>query len=251
MRNPKTLRTREAGQLVEQILYQRLERSDTERVRTGKRKATSEVMQRYNDKSSVRQFELMLAANFRKGDIVCVLTYDDAHLPQTEEQAARRFAYFLHKLRRYYKRRGVELVCGFRIENKHGDGRFHHHCVLPSTGGKDYAAIRAAWGCYGSDVDLKPLRLDKEQNFATLARYMTKESRNKLGQKLWSFTRNAKKPREDRENVDGSYQLQPPKGVQVIERISHETPFGSFQYLKYWMPEGQKLRGHVPKRRRK
>lgn len=250
MRNPKTLRTREAGRLVEQVLYQRIEPSDSERVRSGKRKHTTEIMQRYNDKSSVRKFEMMLAANFRRGDIVGCVTYDDEHLPETEAQARRRFAYFVRKLKAYYKSRGVELVYAFRLENKHGAGRYHHHFVIPATGGNDYAAIRAAWN-YGTDIELKPLRVDAEKNYATLARYMTKESREKLGQKLWSFSRNAKKPREDWENVEASCQLQAPKGVQVLERVDHETPFGSFQYIKYLLPEGRAFRPYRRRRRRK
>ena len=134
-------------------------------------------------------------------------------------------------------------------EHKHGDGRWHHHFILPSTGG-DYDAIRAAW-IYGGDIELKPLRVDGEKNYATLAAYYAKEARDKLGLRAWSYTRNAAKPREDVERVEDDYQLQAPKGVQVLERTSIETPFGSFQYLKYLRPADFKPRPRARQRKRK
>ncbi len=246
MSKNKTLRTREAGALVEQVCYQRIERSDDPRVRAEKRKKTTEVMQRYNHKSSIKRFELMLAANFQPGDIVGTVTYDDDHLPVDRKAAERRFRYFRQKLKAHYQAAGVELVAFWSTESKHGDGRLHHHFILPSTG-DDYDAIRAAW-VYGGDIELKPLRVDKEKNYATLAVYYAKEARDKLGLRSWTYTRNAKKPEEDTERVDNSYSLCPPEGVIVLERSYIETPFGSFEYLKYLRP--WKI-DQLPKARRK
>lgn len=249
MAKNKTLRTREAGVIVEQVCYQRISSTDSQKARGIKQKATTEAMAKYNRKTSLRKFELMLAANFKPGDIVGVVTYDDEHLPADRKTAERRFRYFRQKLAAHYKRHGVELVCFWSTEHKHGDGRWHHHFVIPSTG-NDYAAIRAAWA-YGSDVELKPLRVDKDKNYATLAAYHAKESRERLGLRSWSYTRNAAKPVEETDRVDSSYQLQAPKGVQVLERTSIETPFGSFQYLKYLRPMGFAQRPYVRRRRRK
>ena len=228
----KTLRTREAGALVEQVCYRRAERNDDSRARAVKKKRTTEVMQKYNHTTSVRKFELMIAANFAPGAVVGTVTYDDRHLPTDRKSAERRFRYFRQKLAKHYKARGVELVALWSTEHKHGDGRWHHHFILPSTGG-DYDAIRAAW-IYG-----------------TLAAYYAKEARDKLGLRAWSYTRNAAKPREDVERVEDDYQLQAPKGVQVLERTSIETPYGSFQYLKYLRPEDFKPRPRARQRKRK
>lgn len=232
--------------LVEQACYFPRQRGGSPKVRAAKQKATGEVMARYNKKTSTRKFELMLAANFVPGDIVGTVTYDDADLPSDRKTAERRFRYFRQKLATHYKRCGVELVCFWSTEHKHGDGRWHHHFIIPSTG-NDYKAIRAAW-IYGSDVELKPLRVDKEKNYATLATYYAKENRDKLGLRSWSYTRNAQKPTEETDRMDGSYQLQAPKGVQVLERVTIETPYGTYQYLKYLRPLGYKPR-HRAKRR--
>lgn len=247
MAKNKTLRTREAGALVEQACYRRIQRTDDARVRSIKKKRTTEVMQKYNQKTSVRKFELMLAANFRPGDVVGTVTYDDRHLPQDRKGAERRFRYFRQKLERHYKAKGVELVVFWSTEHKHGDGRWHHHFILPSTG-NDYNAIRAAW-FYGGDIELKPLQVDSEKNYATLANYYAKEARDKLGLRSWSYTRNARKPTEDVERVEDDFQLQAPKGVQVLERICIETPYGCFQYLKYLRPESFRQRTRARRRR--
>lgn len=248
MGKTKTLRTREAGALVEQVCYKRIQAGDNAQVRAKKKKHTSEVMQKYNHKTSVRKFELMLAANFSPGAVVGTVTYDDRHLPDDRAGAERRFRYFRQKLGRHYKAKGVELVVFWSTEHKHGDGRWHHHFILPSTG-DDYNAIRNAW-IYGGDVELTPLRVDREKNYATLASYYAKEARDKLGLRAWSYTRNAAKPQEDVERVEDDFQLQAPKGVQVLERLCIETPYGSFQYLKYLRPEGFRPRARARKRKR-
>lgn len=249
MAKNKTLRTRDAGALVEQVCYQRVQRTDDDQVRSIKREKTSEVMKRYNRKASVRKFELMLASNFRPGDVVGTVTYDDEHLPVDRKAADRKFRYFRQKLAAHYKARGVEMVVFWSTEHKHGDGRWHHHFILPSTG-DDYDAIRAAWS-YGDDIELKPLRVDKAKNYSTLAAYYAKEARERLGLRAWSYTRNAKKPVEEIDRVDDDFQLQPPKGVQVLERTSIETPYGSFQYLKYLRPADFINRPHARRRRRR
>ena len=249
MAKNKTLRTREAGALVEQVCYKRAQRTDDAKTRAEKKKRTSEVMQKYNQKTSIRKFELMLAANFRPGDVVGTVTYRDDCLPEDRKAADRKFRYFRQKLASHYKARGVELVVFWSTEHKHGDGRWHHHFILPSTG-DDYDAIRAAW-IYGDDIELRPLQVDKEKNYATLAAYYAKESRERLGLRAWSYTRNAKKPVEEVDRMDDDFQLQPPKGVQVLERTSIETPFGSFQYIKYLRPVGFIRRPYARRRRRK
>ena len=48
------------------------------------------------------------------------------------------------------------------------------------------------WG--QGECEFNALRVDKKKNYETLARYMAKEERDKVGQRSWSYTRNAKKP---------------------------------------------------------
>lgn len=140
---------------------------------------------KYNQKTSVRKFELMLAANFRPGDVVGTVTYDDSSLPQDRKTAERRFRYFRQKLAAHYKARGVEMVVFWSTEHKHGDSRWHHHFIIPSTG-DDYDAIRAAW-IYGNDIELKPLRVDKDKNYANCCA-VWRAWRCYRGRDIWNYS---------------------------------------------------------------
>ena len=134
-------------------------------------------------------------------------------------------------------------------EHKHGDGRWHHHCVINSTG-EDYELIRSLW-IYGIDVEIKPLRLDAEKNYATLARYMCKEERDKLGQRSWSYTRNARKPEVETFRVEDDTTVQVPKGAVELRSSSERTEYGSYRVIKYLAPGWDRMPRPKAKRRRK
>ena len=189
-----TRRIRDAGAIVEIVQYSHVKRKDGPTARQAKRKATSDVMQRYNHRSSVRKFELMLAANYRAGDVMGTLTFDDDHLPSTKAEAERRFRYWRTKIRKIYQANGVDPVIFWRSEHRHGDGRWHVHFIMTATG-DDYENIRTTW-IYGAVQDFKALRVDEEKNYRTIAQYLTKERPDKLGSRGWSYTRNARKPEE-------------------------------------------------------
>ena len=133
----------------------------------------------------------------------------------------------------------------WNTEHKHGEGRYHHHVVINSTG-DDYDIILKLWG--QGEIDIKPLRVDSEKNYGSLAAYMCKERPEKAGQRCWSYTRNAKKPEMETFRVDDDTQLQPPKGSVVIKEASEKTMYGSYKWLKYLVPQSYKRRS---RRRRK
>lgn len=253
MANTVTIRTRSAGRLVEIAGYEHQRRSDDPMVRSEKRKKTNEVMQKYNDRSSIKKFAMMLAANFDQGDIVGTLTYDDKHLPKDRKEANTRFRCFRDRMKKAWKARGLDpgrLVFAWSTENKHGDGRWHHHFVCTATG-EDFKMIRKAW-IYGAVDDFTDLQVNEQRNYDSLARYYAKEPREKIGLRSWSFSRNAKKPEETTEFVDSQAEIRPPNGVQVIEQYMVETPFGRFFYLKYLCSYAKlKGSGRVVRRRRR
>lgn len=240
MAKTKTRRWREAGPICEVAEYTRVNRSDDARTRSAKKNKTSEVMARYNKKSSVRKFELMLAANFLPGDIVGCVTYDDEHLPANRRQAARRFAYFKKKLASAYKKRGLTLVMAWSTEHRHGDGRWHHHFICTASG-DDYNLIRSAWG-YGKQIELDALQVDDDKNYQSIAAYFAKEEREKPGLRSWSFSRNAAKPIEECELVDDDDVVEVPKNATLVESYDVQTPFGRFSYLKYILPASPRVR---------
>lgn len=238
-----------AGALVIEAVYPRMDRRDSERARAAKRKASTEAQKRMNQIYSWQKLELMLAANFRPGDLVVTLTYDDAHLPESRKASELRLKYFRQQLAAHRLMTGQELVMIWNTEHKHGDGRWHHHTVLNATG-DDYDLIRRLW-IYGSDIEIKPLRVDKEKNYETLARYMCKEEGERLGQRKWSYTRNARKPEVETFRVEEDTTVQVPKGATEISVFSDSNQYGSARVIKYLVPGWQKRPTVRAKRRRR
>ena len=223
-----------AGPLVMETIYPAQNPRDSRTVRAGKRNLSSEAQQRMNQKYSYQKLELLLAANFVPGDLVVTLTYDDAHYPKDRKAAEAKLKYFRSKLSAARKGKDQELVMFWNTEHKHEscDGRWHHHAVINSTG-DDYERIRELW-TNGTDIEIKPLRVDREKNYETLARYMAKEDRDKLGQRSWSYTRNAKKPEVDSFRIPNDEGLTPPKGCTVLMDTGDVcTAYGHYRYLKY------------------
>lgn len=238
-----------AGALVIEAVYPRMDRRDSERARAAKRKASTEAQKRMNQIYSWQKLELMLAANFRPGDLVVTLTYDDAHLPESRKASELRLKYFRQQLTVHRVMTGQELVMIWNTEHKHGDGRWHHHAVINATG-DDYDLIRRLW-IYGSDIEIKPLRVDKEKNYETLARYMCKEEGERLGQRKWSYTRNARKPEVETFRVEEDTTVQVPKGATEISVFSDSNQYGSARVIKYLAPGWEKRPTVRAKRRRR
>ena len=238
-----------AGALVIEAVYPRMDRRDSERARAAKRKASTEAQKRMNQIYSWQKLELMLAANFRPGDLVVTLTYDDAHLPESRKASELRLKYFRQQLTVHRVMTGQDLVMIWNTEHKHGDGRWHHHTVINATG-DDYDLIRRLW-IYGSDIEIKPLRVDKEKNYETLARYMCKEEGERLGQRKWSYTRNARKPEVETFRVEEDTTVQVPKGATEISVFSDSNQYGSARVIKYLAPGWEKRPTVRAKRRRR
>ena len=243
-----------AGPLVKEAIYPISNGRDAPKVRQGKRKASSEAQQRMNAIYSYQKLELMLAANFLPGDLVVVLTYDDAHLPETRAQAQAKLKYFRAKLSTARKKRKQTLVMFWNEEHLHrdsselSDGRWHHHCVINATG-DDYKELLKLWG--QGEIYVEPLRVDKEKNYETLARYMCKEARDKPGQRCWSYTRGAAKPEVETFRVPDDTTIAVPKGSTVIEEASSKTEFGAYRYIKYLGAPVRRRPGTRARRRRK
>lgn len=242
----KMLKTIVAGPLVLQTIYPIISVNDSDGVRAGKRNLSSEAQKRMNLKYSYQKLELEMAANFGRGDIVATLTYDDDHLPGSRREAMRRAQRFWRKLR---AKRGLsaDLRYIYVTEHRHGDGRWHHHALINSTG-DDYATIRSAWG-YGL-VDMHPFRIDREKNYETLARYFCKEQRDLVGQRLWSCSRNLRRPEPDSQRVGNDRELAVPDWATVLMDTGDvRTAYGHYRFVKY-LARGWEM-GAAPKPKRK
>lgn len=239
-----------AGPLVIETVYPAPNPRDSEGVRAGKKALSSEAQQRMNLKYAYQKLELEIAANFGVGDIYATLTYDDEHLPASRKAATAQIKTFWRKFRAARKAAGQELRYLYVTEHKHGDGRWHHHVLINSTG-EDYALIRELWG--QGNIEFKAIRIDRDRNYETLARYFCKEQRDKVGQRLWSGSRSLRKPEKECFRVPNDTPLTPPKKAEVlVDTGDVRTAYGHFRYIKY-LPCGwpQAEKGKVKRRRRR
>lgn len=254
-----TRKTIVAGSIVVQALYPRRCRGDSDKARAAKSKATSEAQRRLNLEHSWQKLELLLAANFPTAGsgLVIELTYDDAHLPQNREQARRKLKHFLKRLREERKAAGLpapRVVHNIEALSSQS-GRWHHHIVLDNTG-QDLEIVRRCW-IYGSDIECKKLRVDREKNHETLAKYMSKEPRecqdetSRPGLHAWSYTRNCLKPTVETEPVEADANIDPPEGVTVLSDEQRATEYANWRVVKYRVDNGCFARPPRARRRRR
>ena len=162
---------------------------------------------------------------------------------------------YIRQLREARKRRGQTLKWIVALENKHGDGRYHFHAVINSTGGEeDIEEIISLWG--RGTVHIARLfdeAHDNGEDFNTwlqVARYMTKErpedgpDTTPNGAQLYSCSRNLRRPIVITEWVESRERVQIPRGAVGVEHSEIETEFSAFSYYRY-MKEPLKPAGNL------
>lgn len=234
LRNKKT---KFAGRLVSAAIYPVAAGFMPAAVRDGKKKATSAAMKRLNFKTSCEKLAGILAANFERGDDVFVLTYDPANLPKNRDRVVADLKAFRGRAAKEWKRNGKPFRMAWSIEHKHGDGRWHIHAVANRLTGNDGMLLYKLWG-KGTDFHFKHLRTDKQKNHIGLARYMAKESADRENsRRAWSYTRNCLKPETVIDRNVGDETLQLPKGAILLEQEIHTNEYGTWEYIRYYVPE--------------
>ena len=218
----KTKKIIVAGCLVREGIYSRAAGREAPKIRAAKRRASTEAQQRINARYSWEKLELMLAANFVPGDLVVTQTYDEENLPEDRAGAQAKLKKFRKELSAARAERGEEMRMIWATEHKLGEGRWHHHCVINATTGSDYAEILRLWP-WGSNIEIRPLIVAGEKTYESLARYMTKEAREKPGLRSWSCTRNCRKPEIETFPVPDDETIDVPEDVTVLEEQSKRT----------------------------
>ncbi len=227
----------QAGRLVREVLWSASFPTDTLKARAEKAKTSSAARQKINLRCSWQKLKLVLAANFDYTDLHVTLTYDDAHLPPDKDAARKLLKKFLVQLRDYRRAHGGDVYYVYCTEDKHGDGRIHHHIVINGTG-QDYDLIRSLW-IYGSDVYFATI---DQYGYDELAKYLTKEPREygktDVGGKTWVPSHNLHKPEvSPTEWVPESVMLSPPANAYILSREGFENEWGRYSFVEYLLPE--------------
>ena len=242
----KQLRFIDAEAILEIFLYDRVSRFDPPKVRAAKQKASSEAQKRMNLKNACRQVEWRLAKNFPTAGSGrwYTLTYDEEHLPRDPDpKACRRKVLrdkdaFLKALRKERAAAGLPepRAAGCIEVLTSRNNRWHLHILIDTTGDDD-DMVRRCWR-KGSDIEIRPLRVDQEKNHETLARYMTKEMRelqdrcDAPGAHVWFFTRNCLKVEVETVTVPDDYELSVPEGCEVLIDRKETSEFTSWHHQK-------------------
>lgn len=242
------MKTVTAGRLVRSVIYTPPRADDSEHARQAKQKCSTKARMLINQKAAYQKLKLQIAANFTYRDLHVTLTYDDEHLPPDRASAVRNVKKFLVQLRTHRKARGQTLDYVYVTENRHDEGRLHHHLIINGTGA-DIEIIRSLWP-FGSDVNLETLDV---YGYTALAQYLTKEPREfgkpKSGTRMWSSSTGLKKPIVEGEWVDAATTLTAPPGVTVLECENQQNEFGEYAFIEYLLPEPKPRKIRPPRRK--
>lgn len=238
----KKMKTVRAGRQVRQVIYSVVNAADPPAVRGAKQRYSTAAQALLNRRYSFEKAQDLIAENFDVGDIVLTLTYDDSHYPASRKAAEGRVKRFVAELRKRWRamKRWGDPVVFWVTEEKHGEGRLHHHLIVKAPPAKCYAILRSCWR-WGTVTDIKKLRVDKERNFETIARYLCKEA-PEYGKHQWHITRSAGRPDVDIRWVDGDAMIRPPKGSLILFNTSvRDHRYGAgYQYATYILPAARR-----------
>ena len=233
MAKTERLKILQAGDLWYAVQYTSLKGGVAKERRAARHSICTRVRESINFRTSWEKLRLIIESTFvNQRDLYLTLTYRDADLPKTREEADRRLSNFLRALRKCRRARGEDLVYLRITEGYHSGGRLHHHVVVNGTGA-DYEEIRRLWDGNGDNVKIKPFRKD---DTVELAKYLTKEprlqGRRHVGDRTWRVSRNAKRPVVTYMDVPADSKLDAPPGAWIVDRDEKVNTYGRYQYLE-------------------
>lgn len=225
-----------AGSLWMGVQYTAIHQSNQSARREARAQISSPAQESLNAKLSWQKLMMVLAANYRPGDLVVTLSYREEDLPNRREEADKRLSLFIRHLRAHRKKDGAPLVYVRVTEGYHSGGRLHHHLIINSTG-QDYDIIRRLWK-YGDDIDFEPFGEDGPERWG---KYLTKEPREKgrryVGDRTWRTSQHMKKPVVTSCYVEEGDDLAPPAGAFVTDRAEVQNCYGRFRHLMARLPQ--------------
>ena len=232
MAKTKIIKTIEAGQLREAVIYTPPRKYDTQQQRAQRSKVTSKAQAASNKKHQVKRLEYLIAANFEQGDRFVTLTYRDSSLPKNRKEARRQLRDAIAQIRAAYKMAGYDLKYIYTTEDKHGDGRIHHHLIISAAPG-DIEILRSLWP-YG-EIDVETLAKYGANRAQELAIYMLKE-RKPNGEQGYTCAKVMTQPVIKTEWIDEDCTLTAPRGAVILEEGKEVTEWAEYYHLKYIRP---------------
>lgn len=101
------------------------DRAKSDNKRKKRENPTPEHVKENNERLAVRHLSILLCHNYEDGDYHIILTYKKEPEPEEAERLLRNF---LDRLRRLYKKHGLE--CKWTAVTEYKNKRLHHHMIL-------------------------------------------------------------------------------------------------------------------------
>lgn len=156
---------------------------------------TKKAQEELNERNSIKQLSRLLNANFTDKDIWLTLTYDEEHLPDSEEKAYRDTVNYIRRLRRL-SAEPLKYIIVTETHTEDGEPtRIHHHIVVNFP---DRDTAERLWG-KGNRTQSRRLQPDIH-GFDGMAHYLGKQKKppkegNKKITRRWRSSRNLRKPK--------------------------------------------------------
>lgn len=221
-----------------------IQKGDSTPARAAKKECSTIGRKMTNHRTMQRTLYFLMAANFKLTDLFLTLTFDDGHIPRTRKEVMKAVEKFVKLLRQHRTIRGQDLLYIYSIENKHGDGRYHVHMIVNSTG-KDMETLCSLWE--GGAVDWEYIGWSKNQGklrsrgpkgYKILSRYMTKEIQP-VGARNYSRSMNLARPTVtvrfmSEEDIKIRRLTKTPAGCEQLEYTEFRNEYGHFWYVSYY-----------------
>jgi len=232
--------------------YRIIKKSHSYRYPGGKRgrrgKRTPEAMERENRKQRKEKLQLLILANFQKGDLWITLPYRKERRPASVAEAKDCFRRFIRKLGAAYRKQGQEIR--WIVTTERGSrGGCHHHLIINNLPGIT-ERISELW-TYAQKVISEHLYEDGE--FESLAEYVIKTETKEDGSgTYYSRSRNLIVPEGKTEVIGARTFHDEPKAVKGYELLkgsieSGVNPLTGYPYQRYIMKKTGTGDRHVRK----
>lgn len=203
--------------------------------RAGRVKQTSAEQEKINRRIAAENTRMIIADNFHAGDWYIGLSWRDQ---PDEERMEKDYRNFKSKLRRIYKKHGIELKYIGVFEGLKGEQKPHVHMLIPAIPDIDFKKIRKAWsagilskenyGRYddGGSIDRKklaayfvkqPTKKPKKKAEETKEKI---DSRSRLRTSTNLIRRPPKKTKITRAETY-SLEVRPPKGYHIVQEFTY------------------------------
>lgn len=253
------------GEYLDVYIYPVFEMGPRKGRRAARRKPSTEVQKKLNQKHRQEELTRILHANFTPDDLEIHLTYEVQ--PESDEEAARFLRNYIRRIKRLRKKMDLTPLKYVAVtERGKKGGRYHHHITV--NGGIDRDTLESLWPHgYANSRRLQ----FTEEGVAGLARYITKsvpEDEETPGKKAWSCSKNlvhpeprtrdgrisGKKARELDENKQDSARfekLYPGYLVSEVEAFHNDVNGGCYLSVRLYRKDGKFIKQKLKKGRRK